>query len=103
MASFPEQPGKASTRKAEPFWILMFKQEMTGGSGISWTICKSFAPRSRQVTTPTPQHSIFMGWMLFLLPNQQCRNTEDKTKHKTYNKQNLTKNTYANTKHANAG
>jgi len=23
-----------------------------GGSGISWTICKSFAPRSRQITMP---------------------------------------------------
>jgi len=29
------------------------------GSGISWAICKS-APRSRQITTPVPQHSIFL-------------------------------------------
>jgi len=29
------------------------------GSGISWTICKSFAPRSSQITMPAPQHSIF--------------------------------------------
>ena len=28
------------------------------GSGISWDICKS-APRSRQITTPVPHHSIF--------------------------------------------
>jgi len=28
-------------QKDKPFWILM-KQEMMGGSGISWTICKSF-------------------------------------------------------------
>jgi len=28
------------------------------GSGISWVICKS-APRSRQLTTPTPHHSVF--------------------------------------------
>ena len=28
-------------------------------SGISWTICKQSAPRSRQITTPTPHHSIF--------------------------------------------
>jgi len=28
------------------------------GSGISWTICKS-APRSRQITTPEPHHSVF--------------------------------------------
>jgi len=30
-----------------------------GGSGISWTICRSFAARSRQITTPAPHHSIF--------------------------------------------
>ena len=28
-------------------------------SGISWTICKQSAPRSRQITTPTSHHSIF--------------------------------------------
>jgi len=33
----PEQPGNANTNKAAPFGILM-KQEMMGGSGISWTI-----------------------------------------------------------------
>ena len=27
------------------------------GSGISWAICKS-APRSRQITTPVPHHSV---------------------------------------------
>ena len=42
------------------FWILL-KQEMMGGSGISWTICISFAPHSRQITTPVPHHSIFYG------------------------------------------
>ena len=30
-----------------------------GGSGISWTMCKSFAPRSRQITMPVSQHSVF--------------------------------------------
>ena len=29
------------------------------GSSISWAICKS-APRSRQITTPAPQHSVFL-------------------------------------------
>ena len=29
-----------------------------GCSGISWTVCKQSAPRSRQRTTPTPHHSI---------------------------------------------
>jgi len=34
-------------QKCKPFWIFL-KQEMMGGSGISWTIRKSFAPHSRQ-------------------------------------------------------
>jgi len=29
------------------------------GSGISWTICKQSAPRTRHITTSTPHHSIF--------------------------------------------
>ena len=29
------------------------------GSGIGGTIYKQSAPRSRQITTPTPHHSIF--------------------------------------------
>jgi len=46
------------------------------GSGISWTICKSLAPRSRQITMPVPHHSFFTGRMLFLPPNQQRQSTE---------------------------
>jgi len=45
------------------------KQEMMGfgdGSGTSWTICKHSVPRTRQIITPTPHHSIFTGRMLFL-------------------------------------
>ena len=42
-------------------------------SGISWTTCKQSAPHSRQITTPTPHHSIFTGRMLFLTPNQRCQ------------------------------
>jgi len=71
MASFPGQPGYAGTRKVKPACIKM-RQEMMGfgdGSGISWAICKQSAPRSRQITTPTPHHSIFTGRMLFLMPN----------------------------------
>jgi len=49
-----------------------------GCSGISWTICKQSAPRSKQITTSTPRHSIFTGRMLFLVPNQQCESTEGK-------------------------
>jgi len=47
-----------------------------GGFGcnvMSWTMCKQSAPHSRQITTPTPCHSVFTGWMLFLMPNQQCQ------------------------------
>ena len=50
-------PGWASTRKLKPIWISL-KQETVSGSGISWAICKS-APRSRQITTPVPHHSVF--------------------------------------------
>ena len=45
-------------------------------SGICWTMYKQSAPRSRQITTPTPHHSIFTGQMLFLMPNQHCQSTE---------------------------
>ena len=43
------------------------------GSGISWTTRKQSAPCSRQVTTPTPNHSLSTGRMLFLMPKQQCQ------------------------------
>ena len=56
-ALFPWLPGWAGTTKVKPIWILL-KQETVSGSGISWTICKT-APRSRQITTPAPHHSIF--------------------------------------------
>ena len=73
-ALFPGLPGSAGTRKAKPIWILL-KQETVSGSGISWAICKS-APRSRQITTPAPHHSVFTGRMPFLPPNQQRQSTE---------------------------
>ena len=38
------------------------------GSGISWAICKS-APRSRQISTPAPHHSVF--YRLDALPAAQ--------------------------------
>ena len=47
-----------------------------GGIGISWTICILFAPRSRQITTPAPHHSIFTSRSVFLTPNQQHQSTE---------------------------
>jgi len=54
------------------------KQEMMGGSGFSWTICKSFATHFRKITTPVSHHSVFTGRMPFLPPNQQHQNTEGK-------------------------
>ena len=64
----------ASTRKVKPIWILL-EQETVSGGGISWAICKS-APRSRQITTPAPHHSLFTGRMPYLPPNQQRQSTE---------------------------
>ena len=44
---------------------------------LGWTICKQSAPRCRQITTPVPHHSIFTGWMLFLMPKQWYQSSED--------------------------
>jgi len=57
-ALFPGPPGWAGTRKAKSNWILL-KQETVSGSGFRWAICKS-APRSRQITMPSPHHSVFL-------------------------------------------
>ena len=56
-ALYPGLPGSAGIRKVKPIWILL-KQETVSGSGIRWAICKS-APRSSQITTPAPHHSVF--------------------------------------------
>ena len=56
-ALFPGLPGWAGSRKVKPICILL-KQETVSGSGISWAACKS-APRSRQIATPAPHHSVF--------------------------------------------
>ena len=42
-------------------------------SGISWSIWH--LPPDNHTNTC---HSVFTGWMLFLVPNQQCRSTEGK-------------------------
>jgi len=49
-----------------------------GCSGISWTTYKQSTPCSRQITTPTPPHSIFTGRMRLQTPNKQCQSTENK-------------------------
>ena len=71
----PGLPGWAGTRKIKPIWILL-KQETVSGSGISWAICKS-APSFRQITMPTPHHSVFYRPdALPMPPNQQRQSTE---------------------------
>ena len=77
MAFFTGQPGYAGTRKVNHSGFYWSKR-WRGSSGISWTICKSFAPRSRQITMPVPHHSVFTGRMLLLLPNQQRQSTKGK-------------------------
>ena len=58
-AFFPAQP--ASTRRVNHSGFYWSKR-WWGGSGISWTIYKSFAPRSRQITMPlVPHRSVFTG------------------------------------------
>ena len=54
----PGLPRWVGTRKVKLMWILL-KKETVSGSGISWAICKS-VPRSRQITTPAPNHSVFL-------------------------------------------
>jgi len=57
----------------------LLEQETVSGSGISWAIRKS-APRLRQITMPAPHHSVFTGWMSFLLSIHQRQSTEGKSK-----------------------
>ena len=54
-----------------------------GCSGISWTICKQSAPRSRQITTPTPYlqdlenvcPGICLAMMQTQMPKYTCPHT----------------------------
>ena len=74
-ASFSGQPGKAGTRKVEPFWILM-KQEMMG-----WLMAVAsagpYANHLHLTQDRQPcQHiitQVFTDQRLFLPPNQQCQ------------------------------
>ena len=59
-------------QKGKPFWILL-EQEMMGGSGISSTICKSFAHCSREITMPVPHHSVFTDQMPFCCPTNRVK------------------------------
>ena len=53
----PGLPGWAGSRKVKPIWILLRQWVAVASAG---PLCKS-APRSRQITTPTPHHSVFYG------------------------------------------
>jgi len=46
------------------------------GSGDNWSYKMCKAPV--KLSPPTNQYQLFAGWILFLLPNQQCRSTERK-------------------------
>jgi len=57
--------------------ILHFNE--TTDDGVTVTSAdhmRLFTRRCRQITMPACHHSIFTGWMLFLMPNQQCQKTE---------------------------
>ena len=69
-------------QKVKPIWILL-KQETVSGSGISWVMFKS-APRSRQITMPAPNNSVFTGRVPFLPPSQQHQSTEGNIPTHTY-------------------
>jgi len=62
-------------QKSKPFWILL-EQQMMGWQWHQLDHMRIFAPRSRQITTPVPHHSVFTGRMPFLPPNQQRQSTE---------------------------
>jgi len=68
------------------------------GISINWTICKQSAPCSRLLTTPTPHHSIFTGWMLFPTSDQQCQRKEGNTLN-LQNSQQLSINNYRLVQH----
>jgi len=82
---FSGQSGYAGTRKVKHSGFYWSKR-WWGGSGISWTICKSYAPRSRQITMPVSHHSIFYG--PDALPDAQP--TESKHWRQLYYKRNPT-------------
>jgi len=46
-------------QKGKPFWFKWSKR-WWASSDISWTICRSSAPHSRQINMPAPHHSNFL-------------------------------------------
>jgi len=63
------------------FWV--WSKRWWGVIGISWTICKSFAPCSRQIIMPAPHHSIVYRPDALNDAYQQCQSTEGKRRRQT--------------------
>ena len=57
---FPGQPGKPAP-ECQNHSGFYWSKRWRGGSGIRWTICKSFTPRSRWITMPVPHHSFLQA------------------------------------------
>jgi len=57
-AIFRDYPGEPVGLPERQNQSGFYWSKRVSGSGISWNICKS-APRSRQITMPTPHHSVF--------------------------------------------
>jgi len=73
-ASFPGQPGWASTRKVKSIWILM-KQEIMGWHWHQLDHIKIICTSLQTDNHASTSSSIFLGRMLFLTLNQQCQST----------------------------
>jgi len=53
-------------------WVI-WHQKGKPFNGIRWTICKSFAPRCRQITTPVPHHSVLSRWRPSCRPSNSVK------------------------------
>ena len=71
-ASLPGRPELPGSRKVKPVWIYIRQEMMEFWDAVASAgpYCKQYAHGFIQITTPTPHHSIFTGWVLFLTPNQ---------------------------------
>jgi len=67
-ALFPGLSRWAGTRKV----TILLKQETASGNGISWAIYKS-APRSRQITMPTPTTQFLQAGCPFCHPTNSVK------------------------------
>ena len=86
MAFFSGTTRVSRYQKVKPIWILL-EQETVSGSGISWVICKS-APRSRQITTPTPTTQVFYRPDALPAAQPQRQSTEGTQQYKVKKKRN---------------